>query len=652
MPPRKPQVASHSVELGQETSPEGGQEAGGKAVAKRKLNDGGDVSITSKRGRKTLVQPRTTGGFKNPFPALGSTSAPPVVHNMAPLAHLVPLESIPPHPPQSFDAMLPQSQRYDAYMRPDGIEAKLSERNNPSAGPADVPIDPALEATRELDVPSPNQGYDPDTTRMPPPATNQTIPSKLASAAIIESPFDALSTRLTSTNPFHMLSSTRERSATPQNTNSISPTLTSSSLTLSAAFTTPDGSNSSSEALRVSAANKQGAGTPSLTKPTTGTRAVIPKWLTDTITRLENEMKALKEKQDEATDIIDEQGREIDKLHVEKARTLLDSVSSNVDVITKSLEGSSEPSKSKTAQAVSDNSKDNIWNTGVRKCFLKGIGVTKPSAIKVCHPHDDGVQIKGEQVRPDFSKDWSENALWHTHLVQYIKHNIRSCHPMVSQELLASKTDEDILKRLHENFKYYAAEYRSANKISLTTGKVKGKIDSQVAHREARKRAKLEERNHVRPASSLMSAAWDYAFQLAYQSTDESMPSEDEQGGIDPDTDEEKDVRKKPPAKAKGKRKAPSKEPWITHRQNYRSLLFNQAMDHLNGLALEDKNSAVVIHASLVIHAIESCHPSRYDGSIVMADAPEQAQGLNDEGLADDEGEPLANEDDEDLYNA
>jgi hypothetical protein len=35
-----------------------------------------------------------------------------------------------------------------------------------------------------------------------------------------------------------------------------------------------------------------------------------------------------------------------------------------------------------------------------------------------------------------------------------------------------------------------------------------------------------------------------------------------------------------------------------------------------------------------------------------MADAPEQAQGLNDEGLADDEGEPLANEDDEDLYNA
>jgi hypothetical protein len=126
---------------------------------------------------------------------------------------------------------------------------------------------------------------------------------------------------------------------------------------------------------------------------------------------------------------------------------------------------------------------------GVHKCFLKGIGVTKPSAIKAYHPHNDGIQIKGDEVRPDFSKDWSKNTSWHTHLIQYIKHNIRSCHPIVSQELLASKMDEDILKHLHEIFKYYAAEYCSANKISLTTGKVKGKVDSWVARREARKRA-------------------------------------------------------------------------------------------------------------------------------------------------------------------
>jgi len=375
MPPRKPWVASHSV-LGQETSPEESQGTGDKAAHKRKLDDGaGDVSTASKRGRKQL---QTTGGFKNPFAALESMSAPPVGHKTAPIAHLVPLESIPPHPPQSFDAMLPQDQHYDAYMHPDVMEAKLSEVNNCSSGPADIPIDPALQAPHELDTLSLIQGYDPDTERMPPPATSQSIPFMLASAAIIKSPFDTLSTRPTSTNPFNMLSSTRERSATPQNTNSISLTLTSSSLTLSTAFTTPDGSHSSSVASHVSATNREGAGTPSLTKPTTGTRAVIPKWLTDTIMRLENKMKALKEKQDEATDIIDEQARKIDTLRLElqtlhnghdqlgedvkKTHTLLDSVSSNVNVITKSLQGSSEPSKSKAAQAVSDNSKDNIWN--------------------------------------------------------------------------------------------------------------------------------------------------------------------------------------------------------------------------------------------------------------------------------------------------
>lgn len=47
-------------------------------------------------------------------------------------------------------------------------------------------------------------------------------------------------------------------------------------------------------------------------------------------------------------------------------------------------------------------------------------------------------------------RHWCYETLSNKGLVQYIKHNIRSCHPMVSQELLASKTDEDILKRLHE----------------------------------------------------------------------------------------------------------------------------------------------------------------------------------------------------------
>lgn len=81
----------------------------------------------------------------------------------------------------------------------------------------------------------------------------------------------------------------------------------------------------------------------------------------------------------------------------------------------------------------------------------------------------------------------------------------------------------------------------------------------------------------MQPASNLTSAAWDYVFVLAYQSTDESAQSGlgDDHGGIDPDMDEDKDVRKKLPArtKAKGKQKALSKEPWVMHRENYQSSL-------------------------------------------------------------------------------
>lgn len=107
----------------------------------------------------------------------------------------------------------------------------------------------------------------------------------------------------------------------------------------------------------------------------------------------------------------------------------------------------------------------------------------KASTIKEYHPNKDGSQITGKQVRPDFSKDWSNNAPWHTHLVQYVRNNIRLCHPIVSAELINSKMDDDILKCLHENFKHYAAEYRTANKLSLITGKAKGKIDPLAGKR-------------------------------------------------------------------------------------------------------------------------------------------------------------------------
>ncbi|KAG1790118.1 uncharacterized protein HD556DRAFT_1310901 [Suillus plorans] len=201
--------------------------------------------------------------------------------------------------------------------------------------------------------------------------------------------------------------------------------------------------------------------------------------LTDTTTRLENDVEAQKEKQDESTEIINEKAVDLENMlkNTHMARVYL-------------FEWSSDKSKYEEAQAVSDNYKDNFWN--------------------------------------------------------HIKHNIGTCHRIVSKELIASKTHEDILKRFHTNVKVLCSRVPQWQNISLTTEKAQGKgnFHSLVVR--------------VRPASNLIWTAWDCACQLAYQSTNENIPSEDEHGGIHTDTDKKTDVRKQSPAKAKGRPKAPS----------------------------------------------------------------------------------------------
>ncbi|KAG0703450.1 hypothetical protein DFH29DRAFT_1042399 [Suillus ampliporus] len=113
------------------TSPAERRGAGSKAVTKRKLDDGaGDVPTASKRSRK-MVQPRTTGGFKSPFVALGFTPA-----------HLASPQMV-----QTFDTVLPEHQRYDAYIHPGVIntEPNLSEASDDLSAPLDIPIDSAID---------------------------------------------------------------------------------------------------------------------------------------------------------------------------------------------------------------------------------------------------------------------------------------------------------------------------------------------------------------------------------------------------------------------------------------------------------------------------------------------------------------------------
>ncbi|KAG1819285.1 uncharacterized protein BJ212DRAFT_1298510 [Suillus subaureus] len=386
-----------------------------------------------------------------------SSAVHPTNQQAAAVTHLVPPGSLPPHPPQSFNHMLPHHQQYDAYMCPTSTDPKLEPldtRDTPSESDA-VLIDPAI------------QEQDTNIEQMPPPPAkfNQFAPTKksLATSAPSNNPFDVFTT------------GTRLESA--------SPMLTTSSLTLLDALTTP--SCLSSVAPQLSASNRHISATPTKSIVSTHAAVVIPKWLTDTIRCLKNDVKSHKEKLEETKDLLQEQTVELNELRqliatlhndqtqlgedIDKTRISLDSVHLNIDVITKSLEGSGEPSKVKVAHAAVHQLK-----TGVRKTFLKAIGVMK--------------------------------------------------------------TDDNILKCLHEIFKHYTADYHTANKLSLITRKAKGKIDPQTK-------------------SDLTSMEWDFAFTLPYQSTDESVQSEDNHGGIDPDTDEEKDLHKKP-AKVKGKRKA------------------------------------------------------------------------------------------------
>ncbi|KAG0693415.1 hypothetical protein DFH29DRAFT_1007306 [Suillus ampliporus] len=500
-----------------------------------------------------------------------SSAAHPTNQQAVAVAHLVPPGSIPPHPPQSFDHMLPHHQRYDAYMRPastDPDPKPLEMKDTPSES-NNIPIDPAIreqESTiRSMELP---RDHSTDIERIPPPPAKFNQSTRCAPANITKK---SLTTSAPSNNPFDVFS-------TGSRLESASPTSTVSSLTLSAALTTP--SRSTSVAPQLSAGNRHVSVTP--TESITSTRAavVIPKWLTDTIRCLENDVKSHKEKLEETEDLLQEQTEELNELRqliatlrddqtqlgedVDKTRVSLDSVCSNIDVITKSLQGSGEPSKVKVAHAAGENAKDNIWNTGVRKTFLKAIGVMKASMIKEYHPHKDGSQIKGEQ--------------------------------------------------------------------------------------------KLEERISSRTKSNLTSMEWDFAFTFPYQSTDESVQSEDDHGGIDPDTDEEKDLRKKP-----AKVKVPS--------------ILNQAMDHLNDIVLETKKenkktgrrhprtigeprdrnlpdvkTGLKIPIGLIDSGWLQVHPqdpSRYDGTIVMTpDSDDEGDTAephdwHDDDLADDEQEGL-----------
>ncbi|KAG1817416.1 hypothetical protein DFJ58DRAFT_850330 [Suillus subalutaceus] len=239
----------------------------------------------------------------------------------------------------------------------------------------------------------------------------------------------------------------------------------------------------------------------------------IPQWPTDISHKeemeenediLQDQTEELNEPRQLVARLRDDQtqlGEDVDKTHIS-----LGSLRSNINVITKPLQSSREPSTVKA-----DHAAVQLLKTGVRKTFLKAIGVMKATMMKEYHRQKDGSQIKGERVRPD----------------------------------------------------------------------------------------KLDERMSSRTKSNLTSMQCDFAFTLQYQSNDESVQSDDDHGAC----------------KVKDKRKAPSKEAWVTLHDKHRALLvhvkLNKAMDIRMTLYLKTRKGTedlvAVILESLANRGMETC---------------------------------------------
>ena len=290
----------------------------------------------------------------------------------------------------------------------------------------------------------------------------------------------------------------------------------------------------------ISATNNINMQPASSAKPVT-----IPRWLTDTIARLEAQTQQLQEELRDTRDemstkirtLNDEMGklREMQDKSAADTRTDLQTISSTVTQVVdklatidanavalacevkpnipdlKPIAGKKRRGKKNLiaggdGELVVINERDNMWNvseiitilehspytiriqTGVRKSFLKAIGVNAPRDIRVLHPHPDGAQIKGDQIRPDFTKDWGDNSAWHALMVDYVAKNIQSIHPIVTAELL-QQNKHRIFEQLHKIFKNYAKVYCDTNEIMLTSGaKSMGKPNAQITHCDGRKR--------------------------------------------------------------------------------------------------------------------------------------------------------------------
>ncbi|KAF8551361.1 hypothetical protein OG21DRAFT_1524511 [Imleria badia] len=123
----------------------------------KRARDSLDVSIQpTGKGLVTMTAGLVGARFKNPFlkGAISTgnvTSAEITRPDDAATAYLIPSGAIPPHPPQSYDSLLPKHRQYAAFQQPTEPEqahspapAIMASGTETNAGVSDACIDPAI----------------------------------------------------------------------------------------------------------------------------------------------------------------------------------------------------------------------------------------------------------------------------------------------------------------------------------------------------------------------------------------------------------------------------------------------------------------------------------------------------------------------------
>ncbi|KAJ7758621.1 hypothetical protein B0H16DRAFT_1820575 [Mycena metata] len=216
------------------------------------------------------------------------------------------------------------------------------------------------------------------------------------------------------------------------------------------------------------------------------------------------------------------------------------------------------------------------WQAATRKVFLVAMGLPKTAKYKeaalVLPVKTGGSYIpdpatpNGTLLRPDWKLGFNGNSVWHVPMLKFTRQKVPKITPAITDTIMQSKSEEDILARLAAVFRNISAEYRKAPQgqplvtVPEEANAVASTSDAtRTNRRKGRKVRKCEERIKVLQEEGIkVEEEWKFLLTPPYQSTDESNDSD----VIDPDTDTEK--ADEIPVKS-------TQKPWNRQTPTYRS---------------------------------------------------------------------------------